>query len=149
MNELLDISLGLPLSNKRVRTILVGVVLSGGKFGAFRPEGRRFESHYICHIGTLSKYLPVANSDTISTLLVGSASERFMLWEALYKWINTIQYNSSRDNFDSIESSRENALYKSKIISIILVDNLTIRIYSSWLVTTTLLDRDRSHRNDA
>ena len=49
-----------------------------GKFGAFRPEGRRLESHYSHHVGTLGKsftsnsQLTVAlwrvNSDTVLIL---------------------------------------------------------------------------------
>ena len=32
-----------------------GVVAHSGKFGASCPEGRRFESHSSCHVGTLGK----------------------------------------------------------------------------------------------
>ena len=71
-------------------------VPSIGRVGAFRPEGREFESRSSRHVGTLGSRNPsltVACSvsacklrHTVSIVVVGSASKRLMLWEALSKY---------------------------------------------------------------
>ena len=47
-------------SNIEFQGIMTNITIWGarwlsGKFGAFRPEGRRFESYSSCHVGTLGK----------------------------------------------------------------------------------------------
>ena len=56
---------------------------------ALYRNGRRPNVTYPISYYTLRR----VNSDTVSIAVVGSTSERLRLWEALYKWINTIQYN--------------------------------------------------------
>src|SRR6218665_1386742 len=68
----------------RPQDILCGAWWLSGKFGAFRLEGRRVESHSSCHIGTLRKpSITVTCSasayqlrhSTCTNAVVGSASE--------------------------------------------------------------------------
>ena len=56
-----------------------GACWLGGRFGAFRPEGCKFDSNYSRHVRTLGKFftqLPVAlrhvNSGTVSNAAVGA-----------------------------------------------------------------------------
>ena len=45
------------MENQTRKIFVIKAWWLSGRIGAFCPEGRRFESHSDCHVGTLSKFL--------------------------------------------------------------------------------------------
>src|SRR6218665_597425 len=80
---------------------VIGVWWLNGRFGALHPEGRRFESHSICHVVILDK----------------SFIRSFCLYNAMScpVWLSWVKFDSCNDLLSSVHGLLVNVLQFVKL----------------------------------